>query len=513
MKILVAAKYLTGKAEEGGSSRFFRLVIKTLVSLGHSVVEATEPDKVVGDTYDLILCSHGDILKKLKVNPAPKVCISHGLIGDEHFVFGADRYVSISEEIQADNRLRGIDSEVIGQPIEMRGWLPPGAALKKILIIRRYPLEIPDPFAFLSKRYNVRVSDMSKPIEDQIAWADLVIAVGRGALEAMAQGRPVIVADARTYNLSFVGRMDIGDGYVTPALASEMARNNFSGRRFKIPLTREWIEGEIAKYNADDSEPLRAYVEANHDARKIVARYLEPVTQSNLRFSFGVLINDRVRFDMCLKQSELAGQVHFLENAKSATKGLNKLLDVIEKEGADVAILTHQDMYYRHGWLGQVREQIAKLPENWTVAGIIGKDMEGRICGQFRDMRIPLHFNTMHIHTFPQPACCFDECCLIINMKSGFRFDETLDGWDLYGTLAVLQTWERGGSAWVIDAPAEHYCLRPFTWVPDKAFQRNYKKLYKRYEGLRVDSTVIARFDSTAVGLPKEALRFETSAA
>jgi hypothetical protein len=137
------------------------------------------------------------------------------------------------------------------------------------------------------------------------------------------------------------------------------------------------------------------------------------------------------------------------------------------------------------------------LPESWTVAGIIGKDEQGRICGNLHDMRVPLHFNTDDIHTFPYPASCFDECCIIVNLKSGFRFQEWMDGFDLYGTLAVLQAWDAGGTAWVIDAFAEHYCMRPFTWRPDELFCKNFKELHDRFKTAK-------RVDSTAIGLPME---------
>ena len=131
--------------------------------------------------------------------------------------------------------------------------------------------------------------------------------------------------------------------------------------------------------------------------------------------------------------------------------------------------------------------------------------MKGVIAGKFHDMRIPEHFDTSDVHIFPQPACCFDECCIIVNMKKGLRFDEGLDGFDLYGTLCVLHAWEMGGTAWIIDAYAEHYCLRPFTWIPDSSFQRNFKWLHEKYKHLK-------RIDSTAIGVPREAMRFETSA-
>ena len=231
------------------------------------------------------------------------------------------------------------------------------------------------------------------------------------------------------------------------------------------------------------------------------------------KISFGVLVNDHLRLDMVLKQSKLDPNIscHTIYEPETATKGLNKLLDIIESEEADIAILTHQDMYYRDGWIDNVKEQITKLPEDWIVAGIIGKDYEGRICGVFRDMRTPLIFDTSNIHKFPHPACCFDECCIIVNMKTGFRFDESHTGFDLYGTLAVIQAWERGGSAWVIDAPAEHYCMRPFTWVPDQLFIDNYEMLHNRFQAVKNGK----RLDSTAIGLPKDVvdqIAFMTSA-
>ncbi len=215
-----------------------------------------------------------------------------------------------------------------------------------------------------------------------------------------------------------------------------------------------------------------------------------------MQFSFGVLVSDFQRLDMCLRQSAIKGSMHFLQGETSATVGLNKLLATMETEGADVAVLTHQDMSYRQGWLDQVEEQLSLIPDSWLVAGIIGKDMRGRICGKFHDMRIAPVFNTSDIHQFPESASCFDECCILVHLNRGFRFDEALDGWDLYGTLAVLQSWEMGETAYIIDAFAEHHCMRPFSWVPDEQFCRNFKWLHDRFPRAE-------RIDSTAIGLPE----------
>ena len=220
--------------------------------------------------------------------------------------------------------------------------------------------------------------------------------------------------------------------------------------------------------------------------------YYEPGRWEKSKVSFGVMVNDPVRLDMVFGQSQLEGQAHIVKEPDSATKGLNGLLDIMEAEGAEIGVLCHQDMYFRSGWVSQLQKQIKLLPESWIVCGIIGKDMSGNICGKFHDMRMPLQFDTSNLHTFPHPACCFDECVIIVNMKKKFRFDESLEGFDLYGTLCVLQAWAQGGTAWVVDAWCEHFTLRNFQWFPQVKFQERFKALYDKYHHLgRVDTTVI----------------------
>lgn len=244
--------------------------------------------------------------------------------------------------------------------------------------------------------------------------------------------------------------------------------------------------------------------------------YYEPGRWENReKVFFGCMVNDPLRLSQVLQRSQFDNeQLNYVQSPESATKGLNILIDKAYGESADWAILVHQDMHFRSGWLDQVRSQLKLLPDNWITAGVIGKDHNGLICGKFHDMRIPDYFDTSDIHTFPQEVCCFDEAVIIINLKSKFRFDETMDGFDLYGTLAVLQSWEIGGKAYVIDALCEHYCMRPFSWVPDERFISNYKWLFDKFN----DKWRI--LDSTALGLSpdaeervKQMKQFMTSAA
>lgn len=252
------------------------------------------------------------------------------------------------------------------------------------------------------------------------------------------------------------------------------------------------------------AEAIKSYYPIRYEPTLFALfNYYEPERWKMLDggISFGCMVNDLMRIDMVLKQSQIdpAIQCYTVLNPESATKGLNKLLDIIEHTGADVAILVHQDMYFRNGWTDQIKSQIKLLPANWIAAGVIGKDHTGIICGKFHDMRIPDHFDTSDIHIFPHEVCCFDEAVIIINLKSKFRFDETMAGFDLYGTLAVLQAWEMGGSAWVLDAFCEHFCMRPFTWRPDKLFIKNYKWLFDKF------NSKWKILDSTALGLSSDA--------
>ena len=199
-------------------------------------------------------------------NPAFKICISHGIVDDENLYHGADKYISISEEVRTHHLSKGIYSELVPQPIKIVSAKKTRDTLRNILVIRRHQNE-PCPFAFLAEKYDLRYSDPDISIENQIRWADLCITLGRGALESMAHCRPVLVADNREY----MGA--IGDGYVDSENIHEIAKFNFSGRRFKIPITREWVEGEIAKYNPSDGAFLYDYVKEHHEAKQICGRY------------------------------------------------------------------------------------------------------------------------------------------------------------------------------------------------------------------------------------------------
>lgn len=209
------------------------------------------------------------------------------------------------------------------------------------------------------------------------------------------------------------------------------------------------------------------------------------------KIAFGCMVNDLNRLNMILRNSEIENvPCYTVMNPDSAAKGLNKLLDIIESKGVEIGILTHQDMYYRRHWINQLKNQLALLPENWVIAGIVGKDEKGNLCGRFHDMSTPLCVASNH--DFPVQCSCLDECTIIVNMKSGFRFDEVMEGFDLYGTYACLRAKEMG-MAFILDAWAEHYCWRfhDIGWEPDELFKKSWQFLKTRFPGQQLYSTVL----------------------
>lgn len=277
MRVLVAALYTKGDVKEGGSSFFMKCIVDTMKEMGHSVtVAGLLSDKgsfeaAITQEYDLVICSHREVLSKLGSISAIKVCISQGLVESETFVKGADLYYSISEEAKINNRDNfGIDSDILPQPITFPKASPPSinSELKNILIIRRYPLVNPEPFQVLFDKYCVRISDQGKPIEGQIEWADLCVTLGRGALEAMARGRTVLVADKRHY----MG--PLGDGYLNKDSLAEILKNNISGRRYRYEITDEWLLEEVAKYDPSDSFFLRNHIRVSNEAHLVVSKII-----------------------------------------------------------------------------------------------------------------------------------------------------------------------------------------------------------------------------------------------
>lgn len=266
MKILISAVHVRASAKAGGSSTYFETLAWGFMKAGHKVM-ATNDIESVRDGFDLIITSH-DKLKRGMHLEGFNVHVCHGTFPNEEQPYpGADYYVAISEEVHYSLVINGFFPRLIRQPIKIPDKINRPKELKNILFIKnnatRHVWDIP----------GMSVSDPNRDIFEQIEESDLVIAIGRGAAEAMSRGRPVIAADTRWY------RGFLSDGYLSPSsgkLVPSM-RNNYSGISGRHEATDDHIVNEILKYNHQDSIELFKHAREHHDVDKICKKFIELV--------------------------------------------------------------------------------------------------------------------------------------------------------------------------------------------------------------------------------------------
>ena len=104
---------------------------------------------------------------------------------------------------------------------------------------------------------------MDQP-EDSLQRYDIVFARGRAAIEAMATGAAVIIADPQ----------GVG-GMVTSARYAELRSRNFGIRTFRHPLNRKVLTREIAAYDRADAGRVTDRIRADADLQAAVDTYLE----------------------------------------------------------------------------------------------------------------------------------------------------------------------------------------------------------------------------------------------
>lgn len=262
MRILVTS--LHKDASGGGSGSYTATLIKAFEKLGHTVKYSLTPGQEDSNNFDMVVSSHNKQLVQIEHWPIPIVHICHGTVPtDERPVAGASAYVAITPEIQEYLKGLGYESTIIPQPIEIPEEVPETASEDILYIInsasRCLVWDLP----------NLKISKRDIPIEEQIKNCKMVITIGRGALEAMAYKKPVIIADNRWY----MGAK--GDGYVTPEDFPNMARSNFSGRWFFRNATQEWMQTQLSKYNPQDGEKLRELVAETYDSLKIAQQFID----------------------------------------------------------------------------------------------------------------------------------------------------------------------------------------------------------------------------------------------
>lgn len=296
MKVLLVNHTL---AYYAGSETFTYALALELTRLGHDVTcfsprlgkvaqrLAEQGIPVVGDLADGpdyvdIIHSHHrheSLLAFARYPDTPMILVCHGVLPWQEQPLKArlniHRYVAVSEEIRdhliQDHEIAAGDIVILRNGVDLERFecrVSIAPRPRRALVLSNY---MPDSQREIVRRvcdrFGIEVKAIGRSrsiwnVEEEINGADLVFALGRSALEAMACKRVVIVYD---YNG--------GDGLVTPGRFDLLRRRNFSGRTFAKLYTEDELADEILGYDPAIAEELYVSIEAEHDVRRMARQY------------------------------------------------------------------------------------------------------------------------------------------------------------------------------------------------------------------------------------------------
>ena len=281
MKILITSQKLD---ELGGSQTFTLTITKELIKQGHIVEYYSTKygiiSKMLDDlgaikrkrslVYDLVIVNQNTNQKLIQSLKGRKVQIVHGIVQDETPIHKIE-HIAVSQEIATKYNIK----KVINQPVDLERFTVetiPSIEKRRVLSLCQgeEAQEIIESICKAqgwSYMQRAKFKNASSTIEQDINQADIVISLGRGVVESLACGRPVVVFDTRSY----MGNK--GDGALKRGediLKSQEC--NFSGRSNNKEIEQDQLTKEMmdAFNHCWLYYGYRKHAEDNHDVSKIV---------------------------------------------------------------------------------------------------------------------------------------------------------------------------------------------------------------------------------------------------
>jgi glycosyltransferase involved in cell wall biosynthesis len=158
-----------------------------------------------------------------------------------------------------------------------------------------------------------------------------------------------------------------------------------------------------------------------------------------------------------------AKEILIQRNPINASSAYNEGL---AKSTGDVVVFAHQDVYLPPGWDAQLRKNILQLTKKdpqWGVAGLYGMTHAGQDVGYVYSTGLKRFIG----EPFEKPITVsnLDEMLLIIRRDSQLHFDESLQGFHLYGVDICLEAETMGMNNYIIPCFAVHNS-NGIKWLP-----------------------------------------------
>lgn len=235
--------------------------------VGDDIPVADDPVALRGRRFDLAHVQHSTCLVDVRA-AFPSLPIVFSSLGVLPFLeqpppidCGISRYLAISEEVRANLVAQGVPADRIDivrnlvSELRFAPTEPIRSRPERILVLsyrmdeaRRGRLRSAARLVGASTRFvggsNGSLSQHQLAVA--INAADVVVSLGRGAVEAMLCGRVPLVFDIHG-----------GDGLVTPDNLDELGSRNFSGRCHRREYTIRDLAAEFGKYRAEFGPRLR----------------------------------------------------------------------------------------------------------------------------------------------------------------------------------------------------------------------------------------------------------------
>lgn len=253
----------------GGVQTWTRTVSDAIRKLGYEckTYDINAPNIPGADIY---IIAHNTILKKHIKQGVPATLIVHGVIPKlERPVYGASRYFAVSEETQQFTDKLGFNcTRIVRNPIDTDRFGFVGCRKRpEKVVINNYRRTLPF-IDDLKKRFDVyelNASNQTDDVKSIIKDADIVIATGRAAYEAMAMGKNVIISGEGNYRGG-----EYLDGLVDNDSYLKFRRFNCSGR-YLMRKVVSWKDFDVEIQKYDESQGFRnsLLIKNDHDYIKV----------------------------------------------------------------------------------------------------------------------------------------------------------------------------------------------------------------------------------------------------